>query len=838
MGRKLRLLLSAFSIVLGIAFVSGSPMFTNLLGSSFNSILKSGIADVNVSTGSGPLEGLGDASATVTPELVNEIGQLDGVVESTGVVTSSSLYPLDKSGKVLAFGGAPGIGTNWYTTPAAGGNEGARIVDGRAPEGDDEVAVDPSTLGRGGYVVGDQLEVSTPKMGIRTYTIVGAATFGSGATAGASYLFLTLDEMRAVILDGADQYTAVWIATQPDADAEEVTREVREILPAGLSVISGQERADELEKQLSIGLSFVNTFLLVFAAIALVVASLLILNTFSILVAQRSRELALLRALGAKRTQVRNSVLLEASVIGFVGATIGIAAGYGLTVLIGFALNAFGIDIGSTVPTLTWEAVVTSYVLGLVVTMVAAWAPARKASATRPVEAMTSASAQTETMGVAVMIGFALIPLGIAGIVCGLVFDVPQPLAWAGIGCVAVLIGCVLAAAVIGRPIVWLFGRFYQAVFGEIGKLAERNAIRQPRRTAATASTLMIGLALVTTVTILASSTTTSVRAGLTDTQRGDFLMSPVNFRPFDRTIADEAAKVDGVESTWAFSTSVSAVGDQQVVLTGATPEAVKDGSAIDVLAGHLNADGGSALVSIDESRDLDLPMGKTFQLPGIDGVPVDVLVTGVFEGDFDPTQQGSIILNTETYDKVADGSVVSFVKFKLADGADHEAVREGLEEAAAELPTVVVTDNAEFADSLEDQFGQVFAVINALLALAIVISVLGIVNTLGLSVMERTREIGLLRAVGITRPQLRRVIRLESVVVAVLGSLLGVVLGVGFGAVLVRLLRDSGITDLSIVWWQLALYVVVAALFGVLAAIAPARRASRMNILESIAMD
>ncbi len=839
MGRKIRLLLSAFSIVLGIAFVSGSLMFTNLLGSSFNSILKSGIADVNVSTGSGPLESPGGgAPVTVSPELVEEIGQLDGVSESTGVVASSSLYPLDKSGKVLAFGGAPGIGSNWYTTPAAGGNEGARIIEGTPPERDDELVVDPSTMDRGGYVIGDELEVSTPKAGIRTYTIVGTGTFGSGATAGASYLFFTLDEMRSLVMDGAEQYSAVWIATQPDADAEQITDEVRKILPEGLSVISGQEQADELEKQLSIGLSFVNTFLLVFAAIALVVASLLILNTFSILVAQRSRELALLRALGATRTQVRNSVLLEAAVIGFVGATIGIAAGYGLTALIGFALSAFGIDIGTSVPTLTWQAVVTSYVLALVITMVAAWAPARKASATRPVEAMTSASTQTETMGGGVLLGFALIPLGIAGIACGLVFDVPQPLVWAGIGCVAVLIGCVLAAAVIGRPIVWLFGRFYQAVFGEIGKLAERNATRQPRRTAATASTLMIGLALVTTVTILASSTTTSVRAGLTDTQRGDFLMSPVNFRPFDRAIADAAADVDGVETTWVFSNSVSAVGDQQIFLTGATPEAITDGSATEILAGQLNADGGSALVSMDESRELDLPMGKTFQLAGAAGAPVDVLVTGIFDADSDQTLRGGIIVNMETYDKVADASVVSLVKVKVAEGADPDAVRKGLDEAAADLPTVVITDNVEYADSLVGQFGQVFAVINALLALAIVISVLGIVNTLGLSVMERTREIGLLRAVGITRPQLRRVIRLESVVVAVLGSLLGVALGVAFGVILVRLLRDSGITDLSIVWWQLALYVVVAALFGVVAAITPARRASRMNILESIAMD
>ncbi len=839
LGRKLRLLLSAFSIVLGIAFVSGSLMFTNLLGSSFNEILKSGIADVNVSSGGGPFASPGGAmTGVVTPELIEEISAIDGVSEATGVVMGTSLYPLDKSGKVLAFGGAPGIGSNWYTTPAAGGAEGARVIEGEAPDSDDELAIDPATMERGEYSIGDEIEVSTPKTNIRTYTIVGTATFGSGATAGASYLFFTLDEMRALALDGEEFFTNAWIATDADADTEQVATEVEDLLPEGLSVISGEEQAEQLEETLSLGLSFINTFLLVFAAIALVVASLLILNTFSILVAQRSRELALFRALGAKRNQVRNSVLLEAAVIGAVGATIGIAVGFGLTALIGLGLGAFGVDIGTTVPELTWQAVAASYALALVITMLAAWVPARKASATRPVEAMTEAAAQTESMGIGVYVGFALIPLGIAGIVCGLVFDVPQPLAWAGIGCVAVLIGCVLAAAVIGRPIVWLFGRIYQAIFGEIGKLAERNATRQPRRTAATASTLMIGLALVTTVTILADSTTTSVRAGLTDTQRGDFLMSPVNFRPFDRAIADAAADVDGVEKAWAFTNSASAVGEKSVFLTGATPEAVTDGSAVDIIGGQLNEDGGSALVSAEESRKLDLPMGRTFKLPSPDGTPVDVLVTGIFDGDSDPSQRGSIIVNMETYAQVSDASVVSLVKIAMTEDADPDAVRTGLEKAAADLPTVVVTDNDEYSDSLVSQFAQVFAVINALLALAIVISVLGIVNTLGLSIMERTREIGLLRAVGMTRPQLRRVIRLESVVVAVLGSLLGVGLGVAFGIVLVELLKDSGITNLSIPWWQLALYVVVAAFFGMLAAITPARRASRMNILESIAMD
>ncbi|GAB3811571.1 ABC transporter permease [Tessaracoccus terricola] len=841
LGRKIRLLMSAFSIVLGIAFVSGSLIFTNLLGNSFDQILSGAIADVNVSAATDDEGGGGPAQPTtpvvVDPDLVTQISAVDGVAEATGTISSYSVYALDRDGKVLAFAGAPGIGQNFFTTPAAGGEPGMTVLEGTAPEADDELAIDPTTLGRGGYAVGDELEVATPFNGVRSYTITGTATFGGGGSAGASYLFFTTAEAQELFTDGAEVFNGVWIATEDGADVERVTDEVAALLPDGLQAVSGDEMAADLEEQLGVGLSFVNTFLLVFAAIALLVASLLILNTFSILVAQRSRELALLRALGARRNQVRNSVLFEAAVIGLIGATLGILAGWLLTWGISLAMGLAGIDLGGGPPELTVTAVVASYAVALVITLLAAWMPARKASATRPVEAMSAAAASgPEGLTAGIMVGLGALQLGAAAIICGVWLAVPRPLVWVGIGCALVLVGLVLAAAVVGRPVIWLFGRLYRALFGEVGKMAELNSLRQPRRTAATAATLMIGLALVSTVAILASSTTTSLRAGLTEQQRGDFLVNPVNFMPFDRSVADEAETIDGVAAVWTFARTPVQLDGERILVVGTTPEGLTDGTATDVLAGHLNPDDNSVLLSHEASQRFDLPMGKTFQLPTITGDTVELLVAGIYDESTTGALFSHMIVNLETYPELGDFRVVDQVKVALAEGADADAVRAALDDATAELPTVVVTDNQEYADTLVGQFDQAIGVIYALLALAIVISVLGIVNTLGLSIFERTREIGLLRAVGMTRPQLRRLVTLESVIVAVLGSVLGVALGILFGAVIVELLRDSGITHLVFPWIQLVVFLVLAAVFGIIAAIGPARRATRMNVLEAIA--
>lgn len=843
-AHKVRLMLSALSIVLGVAFVAGSLLFTHLLSSSFDELVKGALADVNVSSENAGITGIsqntGAGQVLLTPDDLARISEVPGVAQAEGVVSNSQVFPLDKDGNLLAFPGAPGIGMNWIDAPAAGGLTGARVVDGAAPAVDDEIMLDPTTAERGGYAVGDTVEISTPRDGIQSYTLSGTGTFGAGATAGASYVFFTLKEAQRIIQGGEDGFYAAWVVTADDADPATVADAVQPVLPAGFVAETGEALSAQIQDQLDVGLGFVNTFLLVFAGIALLVATLLILNTFSILVAQRSRELALLRAIGATRAQVRRAVLVEAVVIGLAGATAGLAVGYGLAWGILAVMSGIGVDLGTAVPTFTWQTVAASYAIGVLITVVAAVLPARKASRTRPIEAMAEAQrSEPEHLGGLPLVGVAAIELGVAAIVCAVWLDVPQPLWWAGAGAVLLLVGMVLAAVVVGRPVIAAFGVLYERVFGEVGRLARLNSVRQPRRTAATAATLMIGLALVATVAILAASTTTSIRDRLTADQRGDFALTPVAYQPFDVAVAEKARDVDGVADVSAFNSGIVVVDGEPLAISGATEEGLSRASSIDLIAGGLTADGGvpPAVVSQDFADAQGLSLGELFSLPTPTGDQVELLVTGLRAGGGGGLF-GDVVVDSDTYARLADASLVQRVVVFTEPGADQAAVRAGLEQAAAEQPTVVVSSVGEYIQARVDQFGQLFSVLYALLALAIVISLLGIVNTLGLSVMERTREVGLLRAVGMTRAQLRRMVTLESVMVAVLGAVLGVLLGLVFGVVLVGLLRDQGVDVLVVPWAQLAAFVVVAAGFGVLAAIGPARRAARLNVLDSIATE
>ncbi|WP_296137357.1 ABC transporter permease [uncultured Tessaracoccus sp.] len=839
-ARKVRLLLSTLSIVLGIAFVAGSFMFTNLLARSFDEIVQSTVGDVNVlpegqgfsEMGSGPDE----ETDSLTADDVERVGGVDGVSRATGLVTSGQVYVLDTDGRLVSVQGAPGIASNWHDTPAAGGLEGARIVDGRAPERKGELVIDPGTLARSGHRLGDRVEVTTPLSGVQAFTLVGTATYGSGSTVGASYLFLTLPDAQRLFTEGKDEYTGIWVTTDQGADTAAVAKQIDRVLPKGWESSTGEKLAQQIEDLLDTGLGFVNTFLLVFAAIALLVATLLILNTFSILVAQRAREMAVLRAVGATRRQVRGSVLLEAFVIGVVGSTLGIAVGYGLVWGLLAWMGAAGFDLGNARPSLTLDAILWSYVIGIVITAVAAVVPAVRASRTRPVEALTDAETSEEPKGggATTLVGIVCIEVAIAVLVCGLWLAVPGPVWWVGTGCALLLVGVVLAASLIGAPVLWAFGRLAKGLFGEIGRLAALNSKRQPGRTAATAATLMIGLALVTTVAVLAASTTASIRGALAEDQRGDFVVTPVGYAPFDARLVDKVEAVDGVDWVASFApVTVRAEGsDDPVRAVGTTTRGFQEGSAATPVAGTMTGEADSAVISSTFAEDRDLSLGMTFTLTGAKGKQ-RFLVTGVAD-----EAPGDVVVQRDTLAKVTEVKLVNHVVIFADAGADKAKLKQALVDATAEYKTTSVSDVDEYIQHNVDRFEQVIAMLYGLLGLALVISVLGIANTLSLSVIERTREIGLLRAVGTTRPQVRRMISLESVLVTVMGSLLGVGLGLLFGVVLQRVNADAGIDVLDVPWTQLLLFVVVAAVFGWVAAIGPARRAARLPVLDSISVE
>ncbi|MDF1488113.1 ABC transporter permease [Tessaracoccus caeni] len=836
-ARKFRLLMSALSIVLGVAFVAGSLMFTRLLSSGFDEIVKGALADVNVT-----VEGQNivstrppDRAYLLEPSVIDDVAARDDVATAVGLVTSNQVFVLDADEQLVAFPEMPGMASNWHDVPAAGGLEGTRIVDGQALSSDDEVLIDPSTARRAGYTVGDEVAISTPFDGVQRYRLAGTAAYGAGGTAGAGYVFFTTREAQRLLTDGADAFHGIWVQAAPGVEPDALAEAISASLPEPFVARTGDVVAEELGDLLDVGLGFVNAFLLVFAGIAVVVAMLLILNTFSILVAQRARELALLRALGAKRSQVRSVVLFEAALVGATGGVVGLAAGYGLVWAILALMRPIGIDPGPVAPQITWQIVAISLGLGVVMTVLAALHPARKASATRPIEAMTAVAAgSTQRLDAAGTTGLVLIELGAALLVCGVFLDVDAPLWWVGAGGAALLVGLVLAATLVGAPVLGLFGWLLPRLFGEPGRLAGVNARRQPRRTAATAATLMLGLSLVSVVAVLAASTTTSIREQLTADHRGDFLISPVGYQPFDSSVLDKAKAADGVAAVHGFFVGTATLDGDPVTLGGLTPGALTEGTVVEGLSGTLGPEPDSALISTGVAREHGLSLGMMFDLASPRGEQ-RVLVTGIYADE--DASLGDVVLNRETFGQLADDALVQRLVVDIAPDASPQHVRAQLRDAVEGLPTVLVSDVEEYIAETLGQFTQVFGLLYALLALAIVISVLGIVNTLGLSVIERTREIGLLRAVGLTRPQVRRMVTLESVTVAVLGSLLGVLLGVVFGVAVISLLRDSGIDRLVIPWMQLVIFIVVAAFFGWLAALLPARRAGRLPVLDAIAV-
>ncbi len=841
LGRKLRLLMSTFAIVLGVAFVAGSLIFTDTLSRSFDAIFASSVGDVVVRPIGGTSADGTPTTKTMPAELVDELASVEGAARADGNVSSFSVFVVGDNGKVVGGQGAPGIGLNWNDAPAANGLEGLEITDGRIPEQAGEVVLDEGTAERAGYAVGDTIHVVTSSQdaALLRPELVGIAQFADGgSTNGATLTMFDTQTAQDLFLGGEDAYNDAWV-TADGVSQQELRDNVAAMLPDGFEAVTGDDAADEAASDLMEAISFISTFLLIFAGISLVVGSFLIVNTFSILVAQRSRELALLRAIGASRRQVTRSVLFEALVLGAAGATIGLGLGVLLAMGIRALFATFGLDLSGSSLIFQPRTVVASYVVGILVTVVAAYIPARRSARIPPVAALRDDVAMPESaLHWRLIIGAGMIVAGGAAMLSGLYVDVPSPGWWVGGGILAVLLGVAGAAPVISRPVVALATVIYRRVYGTVGNLAGQNSLRNPRRTAATASALMIGLALVTTMSILGSSAKASVDKSIEENFYGDLVVSNVIGMPFSTSIADDIETVDGVDAVSRMryaNMSFDSDGGQGVA--GIEPDTLTQVAAVPMVEGSMSdLRDGTVIVDEGVAEDKNVGVGDEVELAFPTGTE-KYEVVGVYE-DNDPVLWLPYATTLKTLEDVGFPPADSYLLITMDEGVDAAAVQTAVEEKTTELPTVTVKDQAGFADEQRAPIDQMLLLIYALLGLALVIAVLGIVNTLALSVIERTREVGLLRAIGLGRGQLRRMIRLEAIVIAVLGAVLGVGMGIVFGLALMTSLADEGLEVVKVPFGQLALYVVAAGLVGVLAAVFPARRAARLDVLRAIATE
>ncbi|WP_040339505.1 ABC transporter permease [Candidatus Blastococcus massiliensis] len=836
LAHKLRLAMSGLAIVLGVAFVVGTLIFTDTLSKTFNDLFESTSADVNVTRATAFDQGLagtgtGGTATYVPAELVDRIAEVEGVAAVEGSVQAEGVYILEKDGEVLDTGGAPGLGISWDTEASL---SPLTLIDGRAVTGPGEVMIDTNAAEETGHQVGDTIILLTPGPRIEA-ELVGTFRFGEeGGLAGAT--LTAFDTATAQeLLTAPGQFTAIGVDAADGVDPDELTDRVAAVVGDDYDVKTATEQAETLASDFSEALQFFNIFLLVFAGIALFVGTFIILNTFSMLVAQRTKELALLRALGASRGQVTRSVLGEALAVGLVGSTVGLAAGYGIAAGLRALFGSFGLTLDGDL-VFALDTVLWAYVVGVLVTLVAAYVPARRAAQMPPVAAMRDdVVAQQRGLRRRTVIGVVLALGGLVSLVTGSMSeDGSTAASLVGLGALLLILGATALSPVLARPFLGAVGAVLPRVWGTTGRLAQENAVRNPRRTAATASALMIGLALVSAFSVIGASTNASIEKLIAGSVRAEFVVSSAVGQPFSPDVASRLAEVDDVEGVMPLRWGQAQLDEQTTFLTAVDPGGLDRSIELTWVDGSAEGLGNSGLL-VDEAtaQGRGWGVGDTVDVLTLDGREQELTVSGIFESN---QVIGSTVVSLDTLSGAGGVPLDRFLFVGLADGAAPADVRSGLDEVLTAYPIVELKDRTEFQDEQKGQVDQLLLLINAMLVLSVIIAALGIVNTLAMSVIERTREIGLLRAVGLSRAQLRRMVRLEAVVISIYGAVLGLVLGTLFGVALARALEEQGITELVVPIPRMAVFLLVAALIGVLAAVGPARRAARLQVLDAIA--
>ncbi len=833
LAHKLRLFLSGAAVILGVAFVAGTLIFTDTLGKTFDELFEQVTEDVTVQ----PIDevGAGEPTAstrTVSEDLIDRIAALDGVNVAEGVVFVPGVQVVGKDDKVLGTPNAPTFGTNWSDNPDV---SPLRLTKGREPTSGGELVVDEVTAAQGKLRVGDRITVVAPKGPIQA-TVVGIMRFGTtGNLAGATLAAFETDVAQDLLLDG-DGYSTIAVDAGDGVSIGAVRDRIATLLPAGLEAKTADEVAEEQSNAIAEGLGFINSFLLVFAGIAVFVGGFIILNTFSILVAQRTRELALLRAVGASRRQVSRSVLIEALAVGIVGSTIGLLLGFGLAYGLQALLGLFGLKIPTTGLALEPRTVLWSYGVGVVVTVASAWLPARRAARVAPVAALRDEGIAPErSMRRRVAAGIALVALAAVAMAGGVAGEGGRGAMLVGAAALLGLIGAAVLSPVLSRPVVRAVTAPSTRIWGAVGRLSRENTMRNPRRTAATASALMIALALVSALSVLGTSAKASFGKLIDDTLGADFIAANQSQAPITARVARDLAAVDGVAAVSRARWDAVLVDGNQEWIAGVDGMTVDQAIAVETVAGSVrDVDTGGVAVTKAVATERVIGVGDTVPVTFRDG-KADVPVVAVIKEH--PALAGYVFGN-DTLEQHGGQAMDQMVYVMLEDGADAAATQRSLEAAIDNQPGVQLSSQQEFKEQQAAQMDQILFLMYALLLLSVIIAALGIVNTLVLSVVERTREIGLLRAIGTSRRQIRRMIRLESVAISIFGALLGLGVGLVFGITLQRVLADDGIELLVVPVGQLVAFVVAAAVIGVLAAVWPAFKASRLSVLRAIASE
>ncbi len=826
-AHKIRLVLTALSVILGVAFVAGTLIFTGTVDKSFDKLFEDTGPPSVLVRGEKAVDDNGDETAasgvTVPQTLLATLAKAPGVAKAHGNVQGYTAVA-DKEGKLIGGGGPPQLGLNWSDGDADD------LTAGRAPSGENEVALDLSTAEKAGVKVGDQLKVAVAGS-VKTVTVSGLT---DGDNLGATLVFWDTPTAQKLLLKPG-QFTSLTLEVASGGTEKKLAAQVSASLPAGLEAITGDQAIEEARSDIDSLLNFLRGFLLAFAIVSIVVGSFNIFNTFSMLVGQRTRELALLRAVGASRRQVTRAVLGEAVVVGAVGATLGLALGAGLAALLKELFGTQGLELSSGL-VIGATPVIWAYIVGIIVTCVAAYFPARRAAKIPPVAAMRDDVALPQRSlriravagTVVAAAGAVFMGLGLAG-----TGTTQETLSLLGAGVLLVWLAASILAAVIGSPVVKVLAGWYPRVFGVAGRMARENPRRNPRRTGVTAVALMIGLSLVTTVNVLSSSVRASTDQ-LIDEQFGAdytvFTTGPGLGADVVKALRDAPGVISAVEVGDGRFKLALKDGVQQTDYASGEAEGLLEATNTKLLSGEASLGSDGLLVAEKYAKDKGLKPGDTLQAEFPDGKSQTLRVTGVYT---DNDLLGSRLLSPEVW-KAHTAQPLPFLVALQTDKTD-AAMRKTLDSVIKAYPGVELQDQNDLKEEVRAQLDGFVIFFTLMLALSVIIAVFGVINTIVLSVIERTRELGLLRAVGLSRRQLRRMVRLESVAISLFGGLLGIGLGIAFGAAIQHSAGEN-ISVLSIPIGFLVGCAAFSVVVGILASLWPAWRAGRMDVLKAIA--
>lgn len=843
LGRKLRTALTALAIVLGVAMVSGTFVLTDSIDRAFDSIF------TDVRQGSDAIisgkaafdftEGSGISAPTLDEGLLDTVRGLPGVAEAEGGVDSDATQLIEEDGDAIVFGGAPNLGFS-----IADGDSPFNpltLVEGAWPAGG-EVVVDESTASKKKLEIGQEIGVQAEGP-VQRLRISGTVRFGSVATIGGATL-AGFDLATAQSLFRKEgRLDEIAVAAKDGVSADQLIAQIEDVLPAGTQVKASQQQARDDAAETDEFISFLQGFLLAFGGVALFVGAFVIANSLSITIAQRTREFATLRTLGASRAQVLRSIVLEALVVGVVASLIGLFLGLALATGLFGLFEAVGFTLPNSGLVFLPRTIIVSLSVGILVTVIASLRPAIRATRVPPIAAVREGAtlpesrfARFRTLGSLLLTG-----VGFAALLWGLFgpdLSTTQILSFMGLGALLIFFGVALLSVRVVRPLVVALGWPAVQIGGVAGTLARDNSRRNPQRTASTAAALMIGLALVTLVAVLASGITQTFRGAVNDLWKGstsDYaLTAQNNFSPIPSDAAEAVAQAPGVTAVMNVRTGETQAFGKVIFATGVDPTA-REMILLDWTDGsqEVFADLGErgAFVDNDYAKSHDLTVGSTFELTFPSGETGSFTVNGIFDPPTGGSPFGRVTISTKAWDGFVEQprNLYSFIDIA---GGESGASLATIEKVLADFPNTKVATREQFIDNQISGLDAVLNILYVLLALSVVVSLFGIVNTLVLTVFERTREIGMLRAIGMTRRQVRRMIRHESVITALIGGVIGILLGIVLAGLLIARVEFIAF---SLPIGQLVIFTVATIVVGIVAAIFPARRAARLKPLEAL---